>query len=130
MGNPLQCSCLENPGEGGAWWAAVYGVAQSQTRLKRLSSRGKVKVEEQQRHLYLRMPSNTIFPFFNSSHSKIQSRKYITSFLSSIFFCCVKITEQQRYTWGYQPHMFTGREKGYSTTLTGNQENTFNMTNL
>ena len=37
-GNPLQCSCLENPGEGGAWWAAVYGVAQSQTRLKRLSS--------------------------------------------------------------------------------------------
>ena len=37
-GNPLQCSCLENPRDGGAWWAAVYGVAQSQTRLKRLSS--------------------------------------------------------------------------------------------
>ena len=37
-GNPLQCSCLENPREGGAWWAAVYGVAQSRTRLKRLSS--------------------------------------------------------------------------------------------
>ena len=36
-GNPLQCSCLENPREGGAWWAAVYGVAQSRTRLKRLS---------------------------------------------------------------------------------------------
>ena len=35
-GNPLQCSCLENPSDGGAWWAAVYGVAQSQTRLKRL----------------------------------------------------------------------------------------------
>ena len=33
-GNPLQCSCLENPRDGGAWWAAVYGVAQSQTRLK------------------------------------------------------------------------------------------------
>ena len=33
-GNPLQCSCLENPRVGGAWWAAVYGVAQSQTRLK------------------------------------------------------------------------------------------------
>ena len=30
-GNPLQCSCLENPRDGGAWWAAVYGVAQSQT---------------------------------------------------------------------------------------------------
>jgi len=37
-GNPLQCSCLENPRDGGAWWASVYGVAQSRTRLKRLSS--------------------------------------------------------------------------------------------
>ena len=36
--NPLQCSCLENPRDGGAWWAAVSGVAQSRTRLKRLSS--------------------------------------------------------------------------------------------
>ena len=35
-GNPLQCSCLENPRDGGAWWAAVYGVAQSRTQLKRL----------------------------------------------------------------------------------------------
>ena len=32
-GNPLQCSCLENPRDGGAWWAAVYGVAKSQTWL-------------------------------------------------------------------------------------------------
>ena len=37
-GNPLQCSCLENPRDGEAWWAAVCGVAQSRTRLKRLSS--------------------------------------------------------------------------------------------
>ena len=37
-GNPLQCSCLENPRDGGAWWAAVYGVAQSRTQLKRLGS--------------------------------------------------------------------------------------------
>ena len=37
-GNPLQCSCLENPRDGGTWWAAVYGVAQSRTRLKWLSS--------------------------------------------------------------------------------------------
>ena len=36
-GNPFQCSCLENPRDEGAWWAAVYGVAQSRTRLKRLS---------------------------------------------------------------------------------------------
>ena len=38
MVHPLQCSCLENPRDGGAWWAAVYGVAQGRTRLKRLSS--------------------------------------------------------------------------------------------
>ena len=37
-GNPLQCSCLENPWDGGAWWAAVYGVTQSRTRRTRLSS--------------------------------------------------------------------------------------------
>ena len=37
-GDPLQYSCLENPRDGGAWWASVYGVAQSQTRLKRPSS--------------------------------------------------------------------------------------------
>ena len=37
-GNPLQCSCLENPRDGRAWWAAIYGVTQSWTRLKQLSS--------------------------------------------------------------------------------------------
>ena len=37
-GNPLQCSCLENPRDRGAWWATIYGVTQSRTRLKRLSS--------------------------------------------------------------------------------------------
>ena len=37
-GKQLQCSCLENPRDGGAWWAAIYGVAQSWTQLKRLSS--------------------------------------------------------------------------------------------
>ena len=37
-GNPLQYSCLENPRDGGAWWAAVYGVTQSRTQLKQLSS--------------------------------------------------------------------------------------------
>ena len=50
-GNPLQCSCLENPRDGGAWWAAVYGVAQSWTRLKWLSSSSSMSAE-------LVMPSN------------------------------------------------------------------------
>ena len=43
-GNPLQCSCLENPRDGGAWWAAIYGVAQSRTRLKQLSSSSSSRV--------------------------------------------------------------------------------------
>ena len=49
-GNPLQCSCLENPRDGGAWWAAVYGVAQSRTRLKRLSSSSSKGVFRAQSH--------------------------------------------------------------------------------
>ena len=43
-GTPLQCSCLENPGDRGTWWATVYGVTQSRTRLKRLSSSSRNKV--------------------------------------------------------------------------------------
>ena len=42
-GNPLQYSCLENPRDGGAWWAAVYGVAQSRTRLKWLAAAAAMK---------------------------------------------------------------------------------------
>jgi len=45
-GNPLQCSCLENPRDGGAWWAAIYGVAQSRTRLKQLSSSSKQQTND------------------------------------------------------------------------------------
>ena len=52
-GNPLQCSCLENPRDGGAWWAALYGVAQSRTRLKRLSSSSSREAEVTCRGRYL-----------------------------------------------------------------------------
>ena len=48
-GYPLQCSCLENPGDRGAWWAALCGIAESWTRLKQLSSssssRGEARIE-------------------------------------------------------------------------------------
>ena len=47
-GNPLQCSCLENPRDGGAWWAAIYGVAQSRTRLKRRSDRQHIQNKKKQ----------------------------------------------------------------------------------
>ena len=50
-GNPLQYSCLENPRDGGAWWAAIYGVAQDRTRLKRFGGSSSMSIE-------LVMPSN------------------------------------------------------------------------
>ena len=49
-GNPLQCSCLENPRDGEAWWAAVCGVAQSRTRLKRLSSSSEITADGDRSH--------------------------------------------------------------------------------
>ena len=48
-GHPLQCSCLENPRGGGAWWAAVYGVAQSRTQLERLSSSSVERLQQRAR---------------------------------------------------------------------------------
>ena len=62
-GNPLQCSCLENPRDGGAWWAAVYGVAQSRTRLKWLSSNVIFRIKKRCFSLFLKFPlcSNGLF---------------------------------------------------------------------
>ena len=48
-GNPCQCSCLENPRDSGVWWVAVYGVAQSQTQLKRLSSSSSSNIDAMHR---------------------------------------------------------------------------------
>ena len=79
-GNPLQCSCVENPRDREAWWAAIYGVAQSQTQLKRLSS------------------SSSIISFFSSSHLQtqieicpIQDTNILTKGFSS-FNSCQKLT--------------------------------------
>jgi len=54
-GNPLQCSCLESPRDGGAWWAAIYGVVQSRTRLQQLSSSSSIHPA----HLY-RSPQSAL----------------------------------------------------------------------
>ena len=85
-GNPLQCSCLENPRDGAAWWAAVYGVAQSRTRLKRLSSSSSSNAINS--HLYTgslglqilltRLPTtNTLLPCRKIGTSKIYEPKFI-----------------------------------------------------
>ena len=52
-GNPLQCSCLENPRDGRAWWAAIYGITQSRTRLKWLSSSSSSSVLSMKTDLWL-----------------------------------------------------------------------------
>ena len=66
-GNPLQKSCLENPRDRGAWWVAVYGVAQSQTRLKRLSSSSRQHIKKQ-RHNFVNKGLSSQGYGFSSSH--------------------------------------------------------------
>ena len=61
-GNPLQCSCLENPRDGGAWWAAIYGVAQSRTQLNRLSSSSSQSIVTSASALVLPMNIQSWFP--------------------------------------------------------------------
>ena len=61
-GNPLQCSCLKNPRDGGAWWAAIHGVAQSWTRLKQLSSSS---------NCCLSLPPSTIHSMFHLSSARL-----------------------------------------------------------
>ena len=54
-GNPLQCSCLENPRDGGVWWATIYGVAQGWTQQKRLSSSSSSRAEPGTEGVYIQM---------------------------------------------------------------------------
>ena len=63
-GNPLQCSCLENPSNGEAWWAAIYGVSQNRTRLKRLSSSSSSRAAEKAEAAASGLLSNTGDPNF------------------------------------------------------------------
>ena len=80
-GNPLQCSCLENPRDGRAWWAAVYGVAQSWTELTQLSSSSNVNpyyilLEKETRlqfHFLVHVPSSLPSISNVSKHNTNQS---------------------------------------------------------
>ena len=82
-GNPLQCSCLENPRDGGAWWAIVYGVAQSRTRLKRLRSSSLPSSSENM--------SNPCSPcFFFVFFFKFYSLEDVSLSLS-LFFLCISL---------------------------------------
>ena len=73
-GNPLQCSCLENPRDGGAWWAAVYWVAESRTRLKRLSSRSSsINNKRTLSHFYLILIDSKIIKLYLFQRVKINN---------------------------------------------------------
>ena len=79
-GNPLQCSCLENPRDRGAWWAAVYGVTQSRTRLKQLSN---IHVSMLFSHIIPPSLSPT------SSHPRFLPHTPKVCFLHLCLFCCL-----------------------------------------
>ena len=64
-GNPLQCSCLENRSDGGAWWAAVYGVTQSRTRLKWLSSSSRIYEPCKKLNCVSLTVLSFLYPFFS-----------------------------------------------------------------
>ena len=95
--NPLQCSCLENPKDGGAWWAAVYGVAQGQTRLKRLSSSSRSSV-------YMSMLL-TICPTLSvpcSIHKSVQF--FFFNSINILFWCLELLMQHSRArTWTGPP---------------------------
>ena len=80
-GNPLQCSCLENPRDRGAWWAAVYGFAQSDTIEA-------TKQQQQQRYIYQRMEpiSKTLFGIYIAEVFMQFHKDYIYDVHCSIFF--------------------------------------------
>ena len=89
-GNPLQCSCLENPRDGGAWWPAVYGVAQSWTRLKRFSSssRGDCSHEIKRRLLLGRRVMTNLDSILKSRHITLPTKVYLVKVMVSPVVMC------------------------------------------
>ena len=85
---PLQFSCLENPRDGGAWWAAVSGVAQSWTLLKRLSSSSRQHIKEQRHYFVNKGPSSQGYGFF-SRHVWMREVTYKDSWVQNWCFWTV-----------------------------------------
>ena len=88
--HPLQCSCLENPRDGGAWWAAVYGVAQSRTRLKRLSSSSSSS---------MRHPLIKLLHLSNLLQMPNDSRMVDAEFFGNFSCSCKRISFDDPLTW-------------------------------
>ena len=99
-GNPLQCSCLENPRDGGAWWPAVCGVTQSQTRLKWLSSSSSMHNNKQKEMLYLCLYILHLIRMWSKN-----IRRYI--YICIYIYMCVYI-----YIYMLHTHVRTHTQKG------------------
>ena len=86
-GNPRQCSYLENPREGGAWWAAVYGVTQSRTRLKRLSSSSRAQENsvDRVRWAIRSMGSQRVNHNWASKHACVHTHTHTSRLLRSLW---------------------------------------------
>ena len=100
-GNQLQCFCLENPRDGGAWWASVYGVAQSRTWLKRLSSSSTSLINVKSFIFYI-LPIILLFPLDSAVVKKVQ-----LSFLKSVLGTEgteMNKTKELIFWWGRQTH--------------------------
>ena len=91
-GNPLQCSCLENPRDGGAWWAAIYGVAQSRTRLKRLSS-------SSERFWPSSRPHSKVWPFQGTNASLWSQSSDFFLLIPSAFKIWLKMARHLSFLW-------------------------------
>jgi len=74
-GSPLERSCLENPRDSGAWWAAVYGVAQGRTRLKRLSSSSSIYICQ---YFSLNLPSPHLTPTMSTSLLSVSTPLFLS----------------------------------------------------
>ena len=106
-GNPLQCSCLESSRDGGAWWAAIYGVAQSQTRLKQLS----------RKLLYIDWHARHVWPQF-CLYFMLCLFFIFTSFLFffSLFLGKVLLQFRQPYISSYYLHQFRNSSLTFFST--------------
>ena len=105
--NPLQCSCLENPRDGGAWWAAIYGVAQSQTPLKWLSSSSSSE--------FWGFPGSWAFQVFSGERIHLLWRRY-----RQTWFPWVRKIPWKR-AWQPTPVSLPGVSHGQSSQFTGSQ---------
>ena len=116
--NPLQCSCLENPREGGAWWAAVHWVAQSRTRLKRLSSSSSSKSMEElvssAEKTEVQMPSRKcvvtqrVQILAAHRHPKVNKQAQVGGKESFLYFRCWQVGDGWRWTSVLRltPHLY------------------------